>query len=281
MLDPFWLTVLLALGATVIWGSGDFCGGWVVKRYNVYSLLLSAQLISLLPFLALVISFESTLPHYSDVLIGIVASLGSMFGLLNLYQGLAHGRMYIVAPITGMIACIVPVGMGILIDGLLSGLTLMGFAFALLAVWLLSGGGYRLTFTSIELRFSVLAGGGFALFLISMDQLSGDTILWPVWLGRVASVLVLALYTLRRRYWQPPSRSLLPVITVVGLCDLAGNYYFTLATQTGRLDIAVVVASLYPAITVVLAWLILREPLKQSQWLGLLAALFSIALIVI
>ena len=63
------------------------------------------------------------------------------------------------------------------------------------------------------------------------------------------------------------------------MLDIAGNYFFTMATQTGRLDVATIVSSLSPAITVMLAWLILKEPLKRRQWLGLLAALIAIVMI--
>ena len=273
------LTAILALGATLAWGCGDFSGGLASRRHDVHSVVIAAQLISLAPLLILVMSFEFVVPQASDLLFASLGGVVGIFGLLNLYQGLSVGRMSVVAPLAAIIASVIPVLVGILADGLPTAIQLAGFTLALVAVWLLSGDGKRLDATAGELRFAIMGGIGFAAFYVSLDQVSGETILWPVLAARVASIVALSVYALSRRHWLAPPRSLLPLIVLTGLLDTAGNYFFTMATHTGRLDIATVVSSLYPGITVMLALVILKERLKLNQWFGVLAALVAIAMI--
>ena len=273
------LTAIFALGATLAWGCGDFSGGLASRRHDVHSVVIAAQLISLAPLLILVVSFEFVMPQAADLLFASLGGVFGIFGLLNLYQGLSVGRMSVVAPLAAIIASAIPVLVGILADGLPTAIQLAGFTLALVAVWLLSGDGKRLDATAGELRFAIMGGIGFAGFYVSLDQVSGETILWPVLAARVASIVALSVYTLSRRHWLAPPRSLLPLIVLTGLLDTAGNYFFTMATHAGRLDIATVVSSLYPGITVMLALLVLRERLKLNQWFGVLAALVAIAMI--
>ncbi len=273
------LTAIFALGATLAWGCGDFSGGLASRRHDVHSVVIAAQLISLAPLLILVMSFEFVVPQASDLLFASLGGVVGIFGLLNLYQGLSVGRMSVVAPLAAIIASAIPVLVGILADGLPTAIQLAGFTLALVAVWLLSGDGKRLDATAGELRFAIMGGIGFAAFYVSLDQVSGETILWPVLAARVASIVALSVYALSRRHWLAPPRSLLPLIVLTGLLDTAGNYFFTMATHTGRLDIATVVSSLYPGITVMLALVILKERLKLNQWFGVLAALVAIAMI--
>lgn len=279
MLETDILTALFALGAALAWGSGDFSGGLASRRHNVYSVLLTAQLVSIAPLLVLALVFEQAPPRASDLLAGAVGGVFGVIGLVSLYTGLARGRMGVVAPLTAIIASIIPVCISMMTEGAPTLWQTAGFAIALVAIWLLSSDGRRLEATPVELRFALLAGVGFAAFYLALDSFSGETALWPVFAARLASMSLLALYVSKRREWSMPPRPLLPLVALTGLLDTAGNFFFVLATQAGRLDVATVVSSLYPAITVLFAWLILKEHLKFKQRIGVLTALAAITMI--
>lgn len=275
MFDPI---LLFMIGAMIFWGTGDFCGGLISKRHSVYSVLLTAQLISILPLFILVLFFEK-IPQFQDIVFGGLSGLGGMIGLLHLYKGLAEGRMAIVAPLTAMIMCIIPVFVGVMIDGVATILQICGFMIALMAIWLVSSDGRRLTVTILELRLAVIAGVTMGGACIAIDQGTGQSVLGLTLVARITSISVLLLYVISQKQWRSPKPELLPLIATAGLCDVLGNYCFTTAVLAGRLDVAIIVSSLYPVVTIALAWFILKERLQIRQWFGIFSALLAIVLI--
>ncbi len=272
-------SIAWALGATLAWGGGDFAGGLSSRKHNIYSVLLTAQFISLIPLGILVVWFERVIPRGSDILLSSAAGLFSVMGLLNLYKGLSIGRMSIVTSLTAIIANALPVLVSLLTEGIPSPWQISGFGLALVAIWLLSSDGKHLIATLTELRLAALGGLGFAGVFICYNKISGETYLWPMFISRFVSVLVISVYTLSHRTWHKPPLKLLPLIALTGLLDAAGNYCFIIAGQYGRLDIVTSVASLYPTITILLAWLVLRELLTVGQVIGIAFALSAIMLI--
>lgn len=282
--NPELLAVAYGLASAAVWGAGDFSGGLATKRGSVYVVVLLAQVVGLVCLLALALLLEGALPPARVLLFGALAGLAGVIGILALYTGLARGRMGVVAPMTAVLSASIPVIVGIVTEGIPPVLVLVGFGLAVTAVWLLSGGGKADGIRRDELGLALLAGLGFALFFVFIDQLSTGVIFWPLTAARVASVPLLLLFILGRRQCQGvttarlPS-SLLPIIALSGILDSGGNYFFALATQSGRLDIAAVLASLYPASTVLLARIILKETLGPRQWVGVMVALMALVLI--
>lgn len=282
--NPELLAVAYGLASAAVWGAGDFSGGLATKRGNVYVVVLLSQGVGLVCLLALALLLEGALPPARDLLFGALAGLAGVIGILALYTGLARGRMGVVAPMTAVLTASIPVVVGISTEGLPSILVLVGFGLAVTAVWLLSGGGKADGIRRDELGLALLAGLGFALFFVFIDQISTGVIFWPLTAARTASVPLLLLFILGRRRLtgfprQHLPHSLLPIIALSGILDSGGNYFFTLATQSGRLDIAAVLASLYPASTVLLARIILKETLGPRQLVGVLVALVALVLI--
>jgi drug/metabolite transporter (DMT)-like permease len=120
---------------------------------------------------------------------------------------------------------------------------------------------------------------GFGFFFVLIDRVSTDAIFWPLVASRAASLLALLIIAqISRRQWRPV-RTAIPVILLAGLLDVGGNTFFLLSAQSGRLDVASVLSSLYPAVTVVLAWALLKEQIGRVQGIGILVALMAIPLV--
>ena len=269
------LAIGFGLASAVVWGAGDFCGGLASKRNNVYSVILVSQVIGALMMLALAVWLEPTLPSPLYWLLGGLAGVAGMLGLVAFYTGLAGGRMGLVAPLSAVITAILSVVAGIAMEGWPATLQLVGFGAALLAMWLLAWNG-NVLLASRELGLAAAAGLGFALFFILIDRVSDQAVFWPLLAARLASVSYLLIFMMTRRQGTLPAADQLSLIIVTGILDVSGNALFALAARMGRLDIAAMFSSLYPASTVILAWVILNERLLKRQWLGVLAALTAL-----
>jgi drug/metabolite transporter (DMT)-like permease len=271
-------SVLLGLASAVSWGAGDFSGGLASRRGDVYGVVLISQAVGLGLLAGLALLLAEPLPPTADLLWAAGAGLAGGLGLLALYRGLALGRMGVVAPVGAVVSAAIPALFGLWIEGLPPALRLAGFGLALVAVWLVSrpenGGPVRRR----ELGLPLLAGLGFGFFLIVVDRLSETAVLWPLAAARLASVAMLAATVLARGR-ALPAAGVLPLILLVGLFDTGGNAFYALAAQAGRLDVAAVLSSLYPAITVLLARSILQERVSGRQWWGVVAALAAVVLI--
>ncbi|HSJ54276.1 MAG TPA: EamA family transporter [Anaerolineae bacterium] len=273
------LSVALGLASALTWGAGDFCGGLAARRSPVYGVVLVSQFVGLGLLAALAFFLAEPLPPVGDLLLAGTAGLAGGVGLLALYHGLAVGPMGAVAPIAAVISAGLPALFGTWFEGLPLPRQLVGFALALFAVWLLSGGGEASRVRIRSLLLAALAGLGFALFMILVGRLSESAVLWPLSVARVASILLLLAAVLVLRQSARPGDGQLPLLLLVGLLDTAGNTFYAMAARAGRLDVAAVVSSLYPAATVLLARSVLSERIAGRQWLGLLAALVAVLLI--
>ncbi|MFT5049163.1 MAG: drug/metabolite transporter (DMT)-like permease [Chlamydiales bacterium] len=283
------LPILYSLASALAWGAGDFSGGVASKRGDTYLVVLISQALGGLLLAGLALLYSESLLRNVDLVYGAVAGIAGMVGLLALYTGLASGRMSVIAPLAAIVSVTPPVVVAALTDGVPGAMTIVGFGFVLIAVWLLSaGGGATGRIQGSELRCALIAGVAFSVYFVFIDRVSTGAIFVPLVAARVASVSLLALYlrlrpgSLARLQQGDRARgSLLAIIALAGLFDAAGNAFFALAVQAGRLDVAVILASLYPAGTVFLAWIFLKEPVTRLQWLGVLSALIALALIAI
>ncbi|MGQ0602447.1 MAG: EamA family transporter [Anaerolineales bacterium] len=261
------------------WGAGDFSGGLASKRAGVLSVIIGSQLVGMLLLIGLALAFDTAMPWASDLGWGAGAGLAGAIGLFALYRGLASGRMGLVAPLSAVLAAALPVIVGSITQGLPDGLQFLGFGFALAGVWLLSRPEGALSFRLKDLTLPVVAGLGFGLFFVLMDRANDHAIFWPIVAARVASLGLMSGIALFNRQPMWPARTHWPLTVLAGVLDAGGNAFFTLAAQAGRLDVASVLSSLYPASTVALAWVVLKERLTRPQWVGVAATLVAIVLI--
>jgi drug/metabolite transporter (DMT)-like permease len=270
--------IVFGLTSAACWGAADFCGGLATKRTQVYRVIISSQFISLFLLITLAfISREAPLP-IDRLLLGYVAGMFGAVGLIALYRSLAEGHMGVAAPVSAVVAAAVPVIAGAFLEGLPGMPQLIGFGLAFIAVWLVS----QTTHTEVHLNdlgLPFLAGLGFGIFFVIIGSVGESAVWWPLVAARIGSLSLLLSMTLIKRQGQIVERSLLNLAVIIGVLEVGGNACYILARQAGRLDVAAVLASLYPATTVLLARFILKEHVGRSQVTGILAALVAIVVI--
>lgn len=272
------LSAVLALSAAASWGSGDFTGGMVTRRVGSFFTILISYAVGLVLLVVVALARHEGFTSTADLVWGALAGVSGMIGLGFLFRGFAAGRMGIVAPVSAVLGTTIPVIFTAFTEGLPNQLQLMGFGLALLSIWLLSRperfGGHP-----AGIGLALLAGLGFGGFFTLLNQVGENAIFWPLVSGRVAACGLMALFALATRR-QVDLRSFpLGLMALAGLLDAGGNLFFLLAIQMGRLDVAAVLGSLYPAVTAILAWLVARERLASVQVFGLVTAVLAIVLI--
>ncbi len=269
--------VVLGLASAASWGAGDFCGGLASRRAPVLGVLVVGQAAGVTLIAATALLVGEAAPAPAALALGVAAGAVGAVGLAALYRGLAVGRMAVVAPVSAVLSAAIPVAWGALAEGMPPAAKLAGFALALAGIWLLARAGAPGGWEGLAL--ALLAGCGFGGFLVLMDHAARGGTFWPLAAARGTSVaLALAVAIARRRAWAP-ARSVAPIALLAGALDAGGNALFVLASQAGRLDVAAVLSSMYPASTVLLAALLLHEPVSRPQRAGIAAVLGAIALI--
>jgi drug/metabolite transporter (DMT)-like permease len=272
--------IVFGLTSAACWGAGDFCGGLATKSTQVYRVIISSQIVSLILLLALAFILHEPLLPLSSLLLSCLGGVFGGIGLIALYRALADGHMGIAAPVSGVIAAAVPVIAGAFIEGLPTLLQLIGFGLALAAVWLISRTGHAAVHWR-DLGLPALAGLCFGIFYVIIGSASGSDVWWPLVAARLGSLSLLLSVTLLTRQPRLVEKTHLTLIMIIGVMEVGGNACYILARQAGRLDIAAVLASLYPATTVLLARLVLKEHIGRTQAVGIAAALAAIMLITV
>ena len=274
---PF-LAALFALTAATCWGAGDFTGGLATRRSDAFRSVLITYSVGLAALAIVSLIRAEKLPPLADLGWGAVSGLTGMIGLGLLYRGFAIGRMGIVAPVSAVLATMLPVVFNALTEGLPNELQFVGFGVALAGIWLLSRPervGSRLE----GLGLAVGAGLAFGSFFIMLDQVGKNAVFWPLIAGRAAACAAMIIFALSTHRPVLLRQSPLGLLALAGVLDVSGNLFFLLAVQTGRLDVTAVLGSLYPAVTAVLARLVIKEHLTRLQLIGVSAALLAIVLI--
>lgn len=280
------LPILLGLASALTWGAGDFTGGLAARRVGAYRSVFYAEVIGVI-FLFIVIGLTGEdLPGTRTMIFSVLAGMLGTVGLMLLYHAMAIGMMSIAAPVSALLAAALPVAVGIFAEGLPDFLTILGFGFALLAVWMISqseGGVKDILSHLSDLKLPLIAGIGFGFYFVLMHEATGDggAVIWPMVFSRLGGMTLITTYLLVTRSNLKIELGALPIISVNGILDLGGNFFFILAGQAGRLDVASVLSSLFPGATVMLAWIFLKERLNRNQWIGVAAALVAIILMTI
>jgi len=274
------LAAVLAGLSSGMWGVADFLGGVASRRVGTTHVLLisyPAGAIFLTVVALWVVPGEIT--GYV-VLLGVLAGCVGLAGIVLLYRALVQGPMSIVSPITAVVAGAIPVGVGVLRGERLGVVAIIGIVGATCAVVLASyERGATIAISRITLLLSITSGICIGAFLVVIGSAPQGSGIWAVVISRWWSALLILGFVLVTTTVRLPAPYPWVLVIAVGSLDALANAVFQLAAQQGMLSIVAVIGSLYPAATVVLAWLFLRERLARIQLIGVLLALLSAGLL--
>ncbi|KQY64069.1 MULTISPECIES: EamA family transporter [unclassified Nocardioides] len=278
------MTSLLALLGAFSYGLSDFVGGLTSRRTSPWAVAFVASVTGglLTLGLGLVLGGEPATVHF---LWGAVGGIGNGFGTAFLYRGLSGGRMGVVAPISGVGAALVPVVVGLATGERPNALVWLGIAAALPGIWLVARepvakmGVQPAERNLTAVLDGALAGLGFGSLFAALAQIPDEAGLLPLTVNQVvACAMVAVVATTVGRPWVPREPMAL-VGAVSGVLGAAATIAFLLATHHGDLTVAAILASLYPAFTILLAATVLREHIHRSQGVGLALCVVAVALV--
>jgi drug/metabolite transporter (DMT)-like permease len=267
-----------SLAAVLCWGTSDFSGGYASKRSDAFLVTMLSHAGGLVLMLVLALLTHASYPSAASRNWALVAGMLGGTALAIFYRALASGNMGITAPVAAVLGAAIPAAFAMITQGLPGTLSIAGFLLAGLGIWLISRpDGSANNYSGIFM--AALAGIGFAGFFICIDRTGDSSALWSAVHSRVASLVIVAAIVVFRRGRGRLQGADASLALFAGCLDVTGTALFIRAEQTGRLDTAVVLSSLYPVITVLLARLVLRENFTRWKTVGIFAALLAVPLI--
>ena len=261
--------------AVFLWGASDFSGGYGARRANTFVLTAFSHFCAFILMLAIALTQKGPFPDRTSIFWAIAAGAIGGFSIAIFYRALASGQMGLAAPVGALLGAAIPTLVDIALEGAPSRWSIAGFALAIVALWLITrpdpSGQNDESGHPKGVAAAALSGVGFAGFYLCIHQASGS----PTWvaaisrIGSFVATLIAVLIT----------RAPLKLDRVTAALGVIACALFIFASEHGRLDEAVVITSLYPAVTVLLARLVLKEHFSRWKFVGLLAALAAVPLI--
>ena len=270
---------LLSLSAAVTWGAADFSGGLATKTVNAFRVVVVAHATGLLLMLALGLTLSEPVASGRSLLFGALAGAVGGIGLAAFYKSLAVGTMGINAPLSAVITALLPLVFSLVTEGAPHVLRLAGFALALLSIWVMAAPSAGVGSGRPGVGLAVVAGIGFGGFLLLMKLAGPQGVFWPLASARAASFLLMLIIVVFSGAKQKTDTSALKYMIMAGILDSAANALYVVSAQHGRLDVAAVLSSMYPASTLFLARIFLKERMSRMQACGTIVALIAVAMI--
>ena len=266
-----------SLAAVFAWGTSDFLGGYATRRANAFLFTTIVNAGGLFMMAVLVGVAHPALPSPRSALWVLAGGLSGGAALAIFYRALSSGRMGLAAPVAAVLGAAIPTLFSMLTEGLPRPIRILGFIFAATGIWLITRSEDGSTREGIE--FAALAGLGFASFYLCVRQAGSASTLWIASLTRTGGLLVTGAIVFAQRKFRDITPAGVRWGVLTGCIDSLGTMLFVRASQAGRLDEAVVLSSLYPAITVLLARLFLKEHFTPWKLAGILIALTAVPMI--
>jgi drug/metabolite transporter (DMT)-like permease len=278
------LAVILATTSALAWGASDFLGGLQSRRFDALAVILCSQFVGTASLAAVVLVLGGTFPEGEGLAFILTGAALGIMALLAFYAALSLGTMSIVAPVSAT-GAVLPVIVGLASGERPSTVQLAGIALAIVGVVLASREPpspdvEQARNARTALGLALLAAIGFGSYFLAVDEATKNADALPAILsGRFGALALILLAVVVMRPKLPGGRAAWPALLAIGLFDVVANALYALATEEGLLSVVGVLGSLYPAMTVALAHLVLHERLAPVQWAGIGAALAGVALI--
>jgi len=273
---------LLALLSSAMWGTADFFAGRLSKKHHPFAVLGVSQIFGLVVGILIVVvsgSWQGKVLGFDGFLIpGALAGLFGYIGLACLYEGLSTGRMGVVSPISSL-STVIPLAYALITGDVLSTITLVGVAIALVGVFCASGPelSQGLPLKPILLALGAAAGFGLALTFIAIGSQSSALLTMVAMRG--ATFFVTISLAIKYRTTGKFSKKNMPILIFIGAADFLANLLLGIACTKGLVSVAMVFGSLYPIATAVLAYKFLHERLLRVQYLGIALAVMGVSII--
>jgi drug/metabolite transporter (DMT)-like permease len=289
--EPVVVTIL-ALAAAVLYGTADFLGGVASRRASVFAVLaLTVPAGAVVMVLAALLGTPASVGDWSAVGWAAASGVCGAVGLIAFYAGFAAAPISVVAPVAALISAVLPVGVAVAGGERPAATVVAGGLICMVAIVLVSAqpadhaGDDQSRGTSGRLRalaYGAAAGAGFGLFFIFLKNAGQSGVLWPVAISRSAGTVVAFGIVLATRTRLRFGRGGITGIALAsGAIDAAANVCYVLATRAGLFGLAVVITSLYPGMTVLLARVLLGERMRGLQRAGLLLAAAGVVLVTV
>ena len=270
-------SAVYGMAAVLVWGTSDFLGGYATRRANAFLFTTFVNAGGLLLMLTLATSSHAQFPSTRSVAWVLAGGISGGASLAIFYRALAMGKMGLTAPVAAVLGAAIPASVSMFTEGWPGPLPILGFVCAAAGLWLITRTEDGVSPAGIGL--AVISGIGFASFYLCVRQAGQGSAVWIASLTRIGGLIITSLVVLLQRKFRDITAAGVRWGVVTGCIDSLGTVLFVRASQTGRLDEAVVISSLYPAVTVILARVFLREHLTRWRFVGLVAALAAVPMI--
>lgn len=265
------------MAAVIAWGTSDFLGGYATRRADAFVFTTVVNLGGLVAVGVLASATHAQFPSGRSLTWDLVGGASGGAALAIFYRALSAGRMGLTAPVAAVLSAAIPTVVAMFTEGLPGRIPIIGFFLAAIGLWLITRTEDGNSPQGIGM--ALLAGTGFAGFYLCTRQGGDGSAFWIATFTRTGGLLITGAIVLLRRNFSEITAAGVRWGVVTGCIDSLGTILFVRASQTGRLDEAVVISSLYPAVTVLLARLILKEHFTRWRFVGLLAALAAVPMI--
>ena len=266
-----------ALASVLAWGTSDFLGGRATRRANAFLFTTVVNIGGLLLVGTLASATHASFPSGRSAAWVLAGGVSGGAALAIFYRALSTGRMGLTAPVAAVLGAAIPAFFSMFTEGLPGRIPILGFLLAAIGLWLITRTPDGTPPEGIGL--AVLAGIGFASFYLCIRQAGDASALWIAALTRTGGLIITALIVLLSGKFRDITPAGVRWGVLTGCIDSLGTMLFVRASQTGRLDEAVAISSLYPAVTVILARLFLKEHFTRWRYVGLIAALAAVPMI--